>query len=71
MKTVFSWTRLILIGYGIWASFIALWIYLTQDLPYHYPLDSLSVRVIMLVGIIIFAVIGLRMIKVDERTIYS
>lgn len=69
MKTLVSWTRLILIGFGIWVSFIVLWIYLTQNPPYYYPLgDNL---VIVYVGLIIFIFIGSLMIRVDERTIYS
>jgi len=69
MKTLVSWTGLILIGFGIWVSFIVLWIYLTQKPPYSVPFGDITV--IVYVGLIIFIFVGLRMIKVDERTIYS
>ncbi len=68
MKTIVSWTKLILLGYGIYISFIVLWIYLTQDPPYHFPLGDVA---ILFVGILVSIFIGTLMIKSDESTIYS
>jgi len=62
MKTLVYWIGLILIGFGIWISFIALWICLL-NLPGFWRFGNLSVQAILMVGAIIFIVIGWRMIK--------
>jgi hypothetical protein len=62
MKTLVYWIGLILIGFGIWISFIALWIYITLITPW-WRLGALSGPAILLVGAIIFIVIGRRMMK--------
>jgi hypothetical protein len=61
MKTLVYWIGLILIGLSIWVSFIALWIYATFFT--NYKLGAISGPAILVVGAIIFAVIGWRMIK--------
>ena len=63
MKTLVYWIGLILIGLGIWISFIALWIYLSINLPGFWRLGSIGVLVVPLVGAIIFTAIGWRMMK--------
>ena len=63
MKTLVYWLGLILIGFSIWVSFIALLIYLATNSQYLVPLGSLTAPAMLLAGAIIFTVIGLRMIK--------
>jgi hypothetical protein len=61
MKTLVYWVGLILIGFSLWLSVIALWIYLT--LFSSYKLGAFSGPAILIIGAIIFTVIGLRMMK--------
>ena len=63
MKTLVYWIGLILIGFGIWVSFLGLWIYMSITLPFFWRFGSLSFLAIPLVGAIIFIVIGWRMMK--------
>ena len=63
MKTLVYWIGLILIGFGIWVSFIALWIYMSMTIPFFWRLGTISALSIPLVGALIFIVIGWRMIK--------
>ena len=64
MKTLVYWIGLILIGFGIWVSIIALWIYLSINLPGFYEIyGRIGVLVVPLVGALIFIVIGWRMMK--------
>ena len=64
MKTLVYWIGLILIGFGIWVSFIALWIYLSINLPgFNAICGRIGVLVVPLAGALIFIVIGWRMMK--------
>ncbi len=62
MKTLVYWVGLILIGFGIWIASMALWMYLTLFWP-RLKLGALSGPAILMIGAIIFTVIGLRMMK--------
>ena len=63
MKTMAYWVGLILVGFGIWVSFIGLWLYMSM---YFWRLGNISILAILLVGGIIFIVIGWRMMKEDR-----
>ena len=59
-KSVVYWTGLIIVGFCLWALFLALWIVMMSS-----PLriGNLSGPVILTVGAIIFLFIGTRMMK--------
>ncbi len=67
MKTLVFWIGLILVGFGIWVSFIAIWIYMSINLPVFWRFGSIGVLAVPLVGALIFIAIGWRMIKEAER----
>jgi len=50
MKKLVYWIGLILVGFGIWVSLIALWIYLSINLPGFWRFGSIGVLAVPLVG---------------------
>ena len=62
-KSVVYWIGLILIGLSLWVSFVGLWTLLSMY-PWRYWRDyRVGVFTNLIVGAIIFTVIGLRMMK--------
>jgi len=59
-KSVVYWIDLILIGFSLWASFVGLWVFLSRY-PWHLRDYRVGVFTNLIVGAIIFTVIGLRM----------
>ena len=53
---------LILIGFSLWVSFVGLWVFLSRY-PWQLGDYRVGVFINLLVGAIIFMVIGLRMMK--------
>jgi hypothetical protein len=67
MKTIVYWVGLILIGFSLWASFVGLWVFLSRY-PWQFGDYRVGVLINLLVGAIIFTVIGWRMMKEGEMT---
>ena len=64
-KSLTYWMGLILIGLSLWVSFVGLWTLLSMY--WRHALDyRVGVFINLLVGAIIFTVIGLRMMKEPE-----
>ncbi len=63
MKTLVFWIGLILVGFGILVSFIALWIYLSTVVHIFRRFGGVGILAILFFGALISIVIGWRMMK--------